>query len=208
MLTLVMDAGMASPLLDLRFMRSLAGELSRGRLLSSLGSSAVALLLTPMLSVAVFTRTGALDLQLAAPESHFLLLGVCAPEVEGVGAGCEDAVPVDAAMDLSERASCSESVSLGVSAGVCAIQAAGGAALVLVLVLASSQALSGAGGFSFVFLRGLMATGRARDRGRQAGVCRRRGREKTCEPAGSPGRAANGHAMTHLPWPVRRLQAR
>jgi len=62
-----------SPLLDLRFVRNLAGDWSRCLLESSLGSSDAAppLTLMPMLSFAVVTVADALDRQL--PPSHFRL---------------------------------------------------------------------------------------------------------------------------------------
>lgn len=78
-LSLVMAAGMASPLLDLRFVKNLAGDWSFALSEASLGSSEAAppLTLTPMLSLAVFTVAVAFDRQLPPPPSHLRLGFLC-----------------------------------------------------------------------------------------------------------------------------------
>lgn len=148
-LTLVMEAGMASPLLDFRLVRNLVGESSLRRLMEdSLGRLRVDARLPAMLSAAVFTMAGALDRQLADPASHLL--------------PCEVVDAVDAATDFSERPSCSESLSLGGSGCASGPQAADGAWAPL--------SVEGAGGMGFVLLRALIARHSVKvGRERQAG---------------------------------------
>jgi hypothetical protein len=69
----VMDAGMALPLLDLRFDKNLVGDGLSAAFCSSLGSSIVAPPVTPTLSLASFATVGAFDLQLPVPPSHLRL---------------------------------------------------------------------------------------------------------------------------------------
>lgn len=149
--TWVMEAGMASPLLDLRLVRNFLGDSSLGFFASSLGSSPVAPPLTPMLSFAVWTMAGAFDRQLPVPESHLLPRGVCVPEAVGVVAPTED---VDAATDWSEGASGRMSLLLGV---VSVVLASCGTAGALV------DASEGASGFGFDFLRGFIPAGRVKE---------------------------------------------
>lgn len=174
-LTCVIEAGRATLLLDLRLVRNLLGESSRGFLASSLGSSPVAPKVTPMLSLAVLTMAGAFDRQLPLPDSHFLPLGVCVPGVAGGVALL--AVAVEAAKDVVDGASGSMSLALGVPEGECATLASEGA---------SPPVLSSAGAWVLGrdFLRGFIPAGR-RNRGesRRRGRCWGVGTCATCEPA-------------------------
>lgn len=151
-LTSVMEAGMASPLLDFRLVRNFLGDSSLDFFASSSGSSPVAPPLTPMLSFAVLTMAGALDRQLPEPESHLLARGVCVPEAVGVVVPTEG---VDSATDLSEEASGKTRLPLGV---------------LLVVVLASSGtsgpwvgAAAGASVSGLGFLLGFIPAGTVKE---------------------------------------------
>jgi hypothetical protein len=152
-LTLVMDVGSASPLLDLRLVRNLVGESSFG-FFASPGSSAVAPRLTPMLSFAVSTSAGALDRQLPVPFSHFFPRGVCEPDVFGVDAPFVD---IDSAIELLADASGSISLPLGVLGALLSGGASG------------RGPSAGACEFGFDFLRGFMRARREREVGRRKG---------------------------------------
>jgi len=84
-LTWVSEAAMMLPLDDLRLVRKRLGESSPGVAACWSVSSLVAPLRTPILSVAVATKAGALDRQLPVPFSHVFLLprSVCRLGVAG-----------------------------------------------------------------------------------------------------------------------------
>lgn len=92
-LTWVSEAAMMLPLDDLRLVRKRFGESSPGVAACWSVSSPVAPPRTPMLSVAVATKAGALDRQLPVPDSHVFVLprDVWRP---GVAGGCGSGVAV------------------------------------------------------------------------------------------------------------------
>lgn len=153
-LILVMEVGNALPLLDLRLVRNLVGESSRGFFASASGSSPVAPPVTPMLSALVFTTAGALDRQLPVPPSHFFPLGVWVPAVEGVDAPF-DSVVDDSAVFVSLGVLCGASASLSAvdALGVVSWVASGGTGAPVLVPSA------GAWGFGLLFLRGLIRAG-------------------------------------------------
>lgn len=146
----VIEAGITSPLLDLRLVRKCLGESSRDLFAPLRGSSPVEPEVTPMLSVAVLTMAGAFDRQLPVPDSHFLPLGVCVPGVVGGVALLADAV--EAASDLTDEGAFGKiPLAFGVLEGVLATSTSLGTSD-LTLLLSAAGALV----FSFAFLRGII----------------------------------------------------
>ena len=145
------DAGIASPLLDLRLESSFLGDWSFAFLASPLASSEVAPPVTPMLSLAILATAGAFERQLPVPPNHFLLgflFSVCWLD------DCEDAVAFELASESARDSFVvlfrNISLPLGVFDVVLTALGAGESSDVSVLPSA------GALGFGFDFLRGLI----------------------------------------------------
>jgi hypothetical protein len=154
---LVVDAGSAKLLLDLRLVRKRAGDTSPlAFLASSLGSSEAAppLTLMPMVSWAVFTTAGALDRQLPVPPSHLRpLLGVCVPVVVGVDA------PSDAGGASEAAWLTALSCDVVLASSVPALGSVDALVVLAGLAVGASAVLSfvGAWVFGLTFLRGPIA---------------------------------------------------